>query len=101
MVVVLPAPLRPRNAHSSPRPTRNDSRSTTVRRPKRIVSPSASIIACHARTTAVTHRRAALPHRVHTFGSECARLRLSASVMAAAIRTPGDADPTSQCTARC
>ena len=61
IVVVLPAPFRPRNAHSSPRPTPNDNRSTTVRRPNRIVSPSASIIARPAR--AATDRCAPPLHR--------------------------------------
>ena len=43
MVVDLPAPFGPRKPSTSPRRTVNDTLSTAVKAPKRLVSPSISI----------------------------------------------------------
>ena len=43
MVVVLPLPFGPRKPRISPRRTDSDTPSTTVRSPKRLVSPRTSM----------------------------------------------------------
>jgi hypothetical protein len=45
MVVLLPAPLGPRNPTISPRATSKDTSSMAVKAPKRLVSRSAEIMA--------------------------------------------------------